>query len=612
MNALRFLMAFLLTLPLLLSAPPSPAADETSAHRPGLRDQWQPQTEHDSRLAQPVHIEILGRAAVPALEMLSKETGVTLQVAPENLDTVGERKLTIISKGLSLKAIMVQLPEALQECHWDVDVQGKEPVYLLHRNGGVDYSSPQWVEAQRSLARRPKREARIEEARRALAMSPEQLAELEKSDLFLARSVRSPQSRAMLELFLSLPQEDMEPFLDTGETQVGYAAAPERFRLAADRLLRDARSQYASRQDEIGRALSDLVKSMQDDPSQIGLRYEESEGLVYLRVTLRPGPGGGLTEPALWPRFPSGPPDGWPRSLLLATGCPDEQAADALFQEWSQKGTEEERRQRWVEPSDPELHRRVALTAEGVVQLSDVEQMIAAQTSFSVISDYLTLMLGVPEEARADLPLWRVLNILGDCWRYRWKAAGSCLVFHHQEWYARAGQEIPERIVLAYREKLANQGRLTLDDVAAFAVALGHPVDLTAVPLDLLEAGIFAPAVSPGIFVFYASLSPEQRREAEGPTGLSFAAMSPAQQGQVRQRAAALTPPVPPDQLAAAVFRLRESILEDESFRRDRFDLDLAFGDQLDQTVVLLGLPQVPSGTEPTDESQHASDEQQK
>jgi hypothetical protein len=598
MNALRFPTALLLALALSLSAPPSRAASEAPGHRPGLRDQWQPQTEHDPRLAQPVHIAILGRAAVPALEMLSKATGISLAVAPENLDTVGERKLTIISKGLSLKAIMVQLPEALQECHWDVDVQGKEPVYLLHRNGGVDYSSPDWVEAQRSLARRPEREARIEEAHRALAMSPEQLAELDKSDLFLARNVQSPQSRAMLELFLSLPQEDMEPFLDTGETRMDYAAAPEQFRLAADRLLREARSRYAGRQDEIGRDLSDQVKSMQDSPSQIVLGYEEFEGLVYLRVTLRPGRVGGLTEPALWPRFPVGPPEDWLHSLLLAAGYPNEEAADALFQEWSQKGTEEDRHQRWVEPSDPELHRRVALTAEGLVQLSDIEQMIADQTSFSVISDSFTLMLEVPEEARADLPLWRALNILGDRWRYRWKAAGNCLVFHRQEWYARAGQEIPERIVLAYREKLANQGRFTLDDVAAFAVALSHPTDVVAVPPDLFDAGLLPPAVSPGIFVFYASLSPEQRKKAESPTGLSFADMSPAQQDQVRQRAAALTPPVPADQVAAAVFRLKQSVSEEGSFRRDRFDLDLAFGDQLDETVVFLGLPGAPSGTE--------------
>ena len=89
-------------------------------HRPGLRAQWQPQTEHDPRLQQSVRIEIIGRAATPALRLLSERTGVMLGVVPEDLETAGERKLTIIAQGCSLKALLVQIPKALQDCHFDV------------------------------------------------------------------------------------------------------------------------------------------------------------------------------------------------------------------------------------------------------------------------------------------------------------------------------------------------------------------------------------------------------------------------------------------------------------------------------------------------------------
>jgi hypothetical protein len=92
----------------------------------------------DRRLDQRDEMEILGRAAVPALTLLSEQTGVSLGGASEDLNTVGERKLTIISKGLLLKGIMVQLAEALQECHWDIDDSGDKPVYLLHRKMGID------------------------------------------------------------------------------------------------------------------------------------------------------------------------------------------------------------------------------------------------------------------------------------------------------------------------------------------------------------------------------------------------------------------------------------------------------------------------------------------
>jgi len=68
-------------------------------HALGLREQWQPQLEHDARLSQPVEVEILGRAAVPALDLLSEATGISLSVAPEDLTTVGERKLSIFAHG---------------------------------------------------------------------------------------------------------------------------------------------------------------------------------------------------------------------------------------------------------------------------------------------------------------------------------------------------------------------------------------------------------------------------------------------------------------------------------------------------------------------------------
>ncbi len=52
-----------------------------------------------------MQIEILGRAAVPALKLLSEKTGVSLGVMPEDVKTLGERKLTIIAQGCTLKAL---------------------------------------------------------------------------------------------------------------------------------------------------------------------------------------------------------------------------------------------------------------------------------------------------------------------------------------------------------------------------------------------------------------------------------------------------------------------------------------------------------------------------
>ena len=197
-------MRCLLLISLLLLA----AAPAAAQHGFGAREQWQPQlAPADPRLDQPVEIELIGRAAVPVTEMLSEATGVSLGVAPEDLATVGERKLTIISNGPTLKTIMVQIPEALQECHWDIDTSGDEPVYLLHRNAGAGQTLERQQASRREHATQRVQELRaacLDDVRRALAMSPEELAELEQTDLFLARAARHPDFRALMQSLLEL------------------------------------------------------------------------------------------------------------------------------------------------------------------------------------------------------------------------------------------------------------------------------------------------------------------------------------------------------------------------------------------------------------------------
>lgn len=108
-------------------------ADRVFAGQPGQREQWQPEAvETDRRLGERVNIEILARSAAVALRMISQETGVDLGVSPDQLGTIGERKLTVIAQGCSLKGIMAQIPRALQDCHWEVDSSGPQPVYTLH------------------------------------------------------------------------------------------------------------------------------------------------------------------------------------------------------------------------------------------------------------------------------------------------------------------------------------------------------------------------------------------------------------------------------------------------------------------------------------------------
>jgi hypothetical protein len=638
MNGIRFSAASLLALVLALSAAASPAADETSAHRPGLRDQWQPQTEHDPRLARPVHIEILGRAAVPALELLSKETGVTLQVAPQNLETVGERKLTVIAQGCSLKSIMVQIPNALQECHWDIDTSGREPVYLLHRNAGAELTMAELAQRHEPTAeelRRPEREARVALARRALRMTSGELAELTKTDPMLVAWVKDPERRGEMELFLSLPSDLMEKFLAEGSLSVRYALLPPRFQAVCREIPQSSAERPRSRGIEAD--LADRYIRALQHPENVILCYRDLDARTdgrmgtELDITLADGEvpsvrtSGGRFREALPPRLPSDSPDVFARNrdLLVKTATLDTTAAETALVELAerrgQEAEEAERRRRaqdWREPQHPGLRKIVMLPFTGPVEPIDVQRFAGEESGLSVVSDYFTSWQPrqVPEEARTAQPLWRLLYLLTEAvpddggyedWSrgYAWEEVGDCLAFHDSAWFERVPRECPESLLVAYREKLRQQGGFTLDDVAAWAGALQHhrpthpllrSMSPMVIPTELTDAGLPGSRsdLDAPILLLYAYLTAEQRQKAHSDAGLPYTEMTPAQQEVLREGGApggALW--LPEEEITHAVYRVREFTDASGPIARQRVELRVALPSLQAGMTLLLPLP---------------------
>jgi hypothetical protein len=636
MNAIRFSAASLLALALALGATPSRASD-VEGHRPGLRDQWQPQTENDLRLAQPVRIEILGRAAVPALELLSKQTGVSLSVAPENMETVGERKLTIIAQGCSLKSLMVQIPNALQECHWDwdVDLRGGQPVYLLHRNAGVEATMAELAQESSSRVReerRPEREARLAEARAALAMSPEELDDLMETDPLLAATVRDPQARHDLELLASLPAKDMEDFLSTGRAYMPYRTAPAAYQQAARLSAESFISKYAaSGRAEIS-AWARILPALLPDAAIYYEDYGEDgvgPGLQCFDTTggsgrkgdfLRLGIGSGTALP---PRLLMDEDEATRYRKLLVSAGMGEKTADARLTDLVKQFREEQRQKRdrkraleWYEPRGQQLHKVVTLPFKDKSGTVDVQQWVAKETGLSVVSDYFTTWgpRDIPDEAKAPMAMWRLLYVLGDrwFWSYDWDEAGDCLVFHDRMWYVSAPMEFPESMVLAYREKLKQHGGFTLDDVAAAAVELARrrpvpprqrgewPWSEVNVPSDLEGAGLPRHSLRSEALLLYASLSPAQRESARRADGLPFTEMTPGQQDLVRPLAFFEggwnhdKHPIPDAEITQAVFRVTQSRKTQESEQRETVVLQVDFPSLASQTGLWLQSPKQP------------------
>ena len=540
----------IISLVLLVTAP-------VHAQHLGARLQWQPEiADTDPRLQQPVTVEILGRAAVPALKLLSDATGVALTVAPENLDTVGERKLTIISKGISLKAIMVQLPEALQECHWDIDASGDEPVYVLHRNGGVD-ASVQREEQERRAGHDERLQQRrldsIDDARRVLAMSAAELEELEETDIFLARAAKYPLTRKLMEAYASLPQEYTSELVETGRVEFRYDEAPPVFRRMAGaalqvqlRYLPWARVQSSPYAEEMAESeerlqhLEDQIAAGSTADVTVSIRdYSGREVAWGAMGTVESGDisVGTMLVPARSTRTRfHGNPYEW---VLVETGdriedarTTVERSTEAWFKMRDERQWDESD---WVEPSDPRLHRQVEIHVRGdegaeYVSILELQQLVAAATGLSIISDYFTDdSAGIyPGQQLLGDSLWRDLYILGHTGSFKWRLVGDCLVFHRTDWYRRSQSELPESLIVKYRQRLARQGRFTLDDVIEFAVEIkglsatdrrGGP----SVPMDLIEAGILRSRGVSGSLLLCHSLTPDEKAKARSPEGLTLA-----------------------------------------------------------------------------------------
>jgi hypothetical protein len=559
-------MRYLVLISLVLLA----AAPATAQHGFGAREQWHPQlAPADPRLRGTVEIEITGRPAAPVTEMLSEATGVSLGLAPEDLATLGERKLTIISKGLTLQTIMVQIPEALQECHWDIDPSGDEPIYLLHRNAGAGHTfERQMADDLERVSEMvlDLRAACLDDARRALAMSPEELAELEQTDLFLARAARHPDFRAMMQSIFALPEDHMAELVDTGDTHLAYADAPPEIQRAA-RLVLDQRRRWlewlrswppeAKRPSEYrwidwDAQIAELEAQLESGEGltigyTAGLGREEGSG-----VMMHVGEATGVVEIIVPARhhesFASG---NYYHFLLTQTGDDDEAAIatiERLSKEWLALPQEQERSESdWVEPSDPRLQQVVPIpfTPSGSVEhtvYTDLPQLIAERTGLSIISDYFTRswIRVVPEQRPLSGPLWRDLYVLAQAGRFEWKLVGDCLVFHREDWSHFAQCELPESFIERWRTTLEGKERFTLDDIVQVAAELEDRPEPPfppgfIVPSDLLEAGadVAVSRAHRGMLLLYHALTPEERAAARTPDGLPLSQLPPRKQREI-------------------------------------------------------------------------------
>jgi len=558
---------------------PSPA--RAAHHGRVLGEQWRPQAENDGRLQQEVRCEFVGRPVTFVLARLSESTGVELGILPQDVKALGERKLTLITSGVSLKALMVWIPTALQECHWDASVGAGKLSYRLHRTAGTATFLRASVLTARSAvrdARRVARRARLADAYGALQLGPEQLTRLGEADLMLALSMRDGTARSAIEAFFALPPEVLQQWVDTGVATVPYREAPRqvqesvRTRLAATAEESERRLRTAPRESEEGRASADEVGRWLAE-TQIALNTISDCVITYQDFGMTKGAGmafivdrahsGGIVVPAKFPRSVLT----HYAELLRSTGAVSStgEAMDEV-RAWSARQELGSPSASPAIPDDPRLRKLLAIEIDQTPALSEFQATVAASTGLTVISDYFTgsqVNLDIETPGRWEGPVWELLEAARGTLGLQWELHGDCLVFHHNMWYERIEREIPEPMLTALRADLKQGSRLALDCVADFAASISDVYGLPfgpAFPHDILQAsGGSLHSRSVWALMLYAALSPEQRSLASSASGISLAELRASQRNRVITILRRREVTVAPGDISSMVFRVKQS-----------------------------------------------------
>jgi len=153
---------------------------------------------------------------------------------------------------------------------------------------------------------------------------------------------------------------------------------------------------------------------------------------------------------------------------------------------------------------------------------------VAAETDFSIVSDFFSTVAGYTPSDVESAPLWELLYRATERFIYRWHKVGDCLVFHHRDWYERVPSEVPESLLFPFVRKYC-AGELTLDDFSTLVEALPRrdgAVVAPKLPRQLLPYLRLSPWKIWTIDA-YASLDSARRAALRRPEGIKVADMPP-------------------------------------------------------------------------------------
>jgi hypothetical protein len=170
------------------------------------------------------------------------------------------------------------------------------------------------------------------------------------------------------------------------------------------------------------------------------------------------------------------------------------------------------------------------------VTTADVLEALHQATGLPIVADYYTRLYKPDMVSVRGQTLFAALNQVGDTMRLRWNKDGDWLQFRSTSYYDDRLKEVPNRLLEQWAAVRRKQDGLRLDDLIEIAgltdtqlgaaeMAEGAKECYGLAEWDLARNVLVLPGLR-----YLAGFTPEQRRKAQEPEGLSFTEMSLAQQ----------------------------------------------------------------------------------
>jgi hypothetical protein len=191
--------------------------------------------------------------------------------------------------------------------------------------------------------------------------------------------------------------------------------------------------------------------------------------------------------------------------------------------------------------SDPLLQPRVTVDLEPEtrkVTTADALEALHRASGLPLIADAYTRLYPVGDVTVRDMRLLDALNRLADRMRMRWHLEEGWLKLRTVSYYHDRLKEVPNHLLKRWSTARKRHGVLTLDELVQIAALSDAQLDGSEMAEGarevwaLKEWDLCRDRLARPHLRFLARLTPEQRQEALGSTGLLFTRMSLAQQQQ--------------------------------------------------------------------------------